>query len=417
MRRSSESVFCQTGLHGSRINEYPGILIGVGKLTDPSRDFLDCYRPNMSSRKAARRRHRKPRIRRRSVPGAAPGSISPPDDASPSMMTLIAYGPDRFIELSIDRPEQLKDYLGKYSVCWINVDGLADMGVIQELGNIFELHPLALEDVVNVHQRAKVEPYENFLFLVARMMRPESDKHTEQISFFLGRNYLITFQEKPGDCLDSIRERVRQNHGRIRKTGPDYLTYAILDSVIDSYFPAVEAYADRLDHLDAELTESISPTSMRDILEIRNELLLLRRSIRPHREAVNELVRDRHVMIQDETRVFLRDCYDHTIQLIDLLETYREMCADLREFNLSLASNRMNEIMKLLTIISTIFIPLSFIAGVYGMNFDDKSAWNMPELHYRFGYPLVLGLMATVSIGLIVFFWRKGWLGSDTTET
>jgi len=342
--------------------------------------------------------------------------MSAPDDASPSIVTLIAYDQHRFIETPISHPQELKQYLQEYACCWINVDGLKDTSLIQEIGELFGLHPLAMEDVVNVHQRAKVDPYEDYLFIVARMLPSDPEHHTEQMSIFLRSRHVLTFQERPGDCLDSVRDRLRQNHGRIRKSGPDYLAYAILDAIIDAYFPTIERYADRLEALDAHLAKSISPTSMRGILEIRNDLLLLRRAVRPHRDAVNELIRDRHTLIQDETRVFLRDCYDHTIQLMDLLEIYREMCADLREFNLSLASNRMNEIMKLLTIISTIFIPLSFIAGLYGMNFQPNSMWNMPELRYRYGYPAVIAVMAVVSGSLLFFFWRRGWLGRDATE-
>jgi magnesium transporter len=210
-----------------------------------------------------------------------------------------------------------------------------------------------------------------------------------------------------------VRDRLRKNHGRIRTTGADYLMYEILDAVIDSYFPVVDALADQLEELELRVSDKQMADAMSGIHDVRNELLLLRRNVWPHREAVNELIRDEHPVVRHETRVFLRDCYDHTIQLIDLLEVYREMCGDLRDFYLSLASNRMNEIMKVLTIIATIFIPLSFIAGLYGMNFGDAPPpWNMPELHWRFGYPFALGIMAATALGLLYFFRRKGWLGS-----
>lgn len=361
------------------------------------------------------RRHRKrlkPRIHRPSKPGQGPSALSAPPHSEHPVVSVVAYGPDEAIERQVDDLKSIDEYLHRYPVTWVNVDGLGDLEIIRELGELFGLHSLALEDVVHVHQRAKVEPYESHLFIVTRMVSSTEHLATEQLSMFLGRNYVLTFLEDPGDCLDPVRDRIRKNGGRIRRSGPDYLAYALIDSVIDSYFPTVERFADRLDEIEESVTTDQKHV-IQWIHEIRNELLLLRRAVRPHREAVNELIRDEHPLIGPEARVFLRDCYDHTIQLIDLLEVYREMCADLRDFSISLASNRMNEIMKVLTIISTIFIPLGFIAGVYGMNFDTSSEWNMPELKWRFGYPIVLGFMALVSLALVGFFWRRGWIGSS----
>lgn len=345
-----------------------------------------------------------------------PGTLKVPVDSYPTSIYLFAYHPTQCVERSIERIEELDQYVGQYSICWINVDGLGNERLIRALGERFSLHPLALEDVVNVHQLAKVEPYDKYLFVVLRMLEQSPDLHAEQVSLVVGENFLLSFQERPGDCFDPIRDRVRKNSGRIRSSGSDYLMYSLIDTIVDSYFPLVDAAADRLDRLDERIEERRMGEVLSDIHHARNELLLLRRYIRPHRDAVNQLVRDRHPLVREETRVFLRDVYDHTMQLIDLLEVYREMCADLRDFCLSLNGNRLNEVMKLLTIIATIFIPLSFITGVYGMNFDTQWPLNMPELRWRFGYPYVLGLMTLVASGLLYFFWRRGWLGSDSVN-
>jgi magnesium transporter len=324
---------------------------------------------------------------------------------------VLAYSPDEIVEESVTRVDRIPDFLGKYPVTWINVDGLGDVATIRALGELFDLHPLALEDVVHVHQRAKVEPFEKQLFLVARMVKMEKQLETEQVSFFIGPNYLLTFQERAGDCFEPVRERIRTSSGRVRRVGTDYLAYALLDTVIDSYFEVVDAFADRLETLDDEISLGRGRDINDRIHDARNELLLLRRAVRPHRDAVGQLIRDEHPLIHDETRVFLRDCYDHTVQLIDLLEVYRETCAGLRDYHLSLLSGRMNEVMKVLTIIATIFMPLGFIAGVYGMNFDPKLPGNMPELEWPFGYVFALGLMLIAAGGMVFYFWRQGWLG------
>jgi magnesium transporter len=365
------------------------------------------------ARKIRRHKQHKPRIKRQTQPGATPGTVHVARDSPQPVVRLMAYGPTEYVEQTIVRPAELEPYLSKYPVNWINVDGLGDAHLIQELGERFQLHPLALEDVVNVHQRAKVEPYENYLFVAARMVKLTPTFHSEQISMFVGSHYVLTFQERSGDCLDPIRDRIRKNSGRIRNSHTDYLMYAILDATIDSYFPIVDAAADRLEELEANVADQQMAQTMSGIHDVRNELLLLRRYIWPHRDALNELIRDEHPLIHNSTLIFLRDAYDHTMQLIDLLEIYREMCGDLREYYLSLTSNRMNEIMKVLTIMATIFIPLSFVASLYGMNFDTREPWNMPELHWPFGYPLVLGLMACIAGGLLFYFWRKGWLSSS----
>lgn len=363
------------------------------------------------SRKSHRRRHRESRFRRRTPPGADPGTVQTQPDARPPTIHVLAYGPDEVVEEEVRDLDRLAAYRERYPVTWINVDGLGDAATIRRLGELFSLHPLAQEDVVNVHQRSKVEPYDTQLFIVARMAQWVGHVETEQLSLFLGRNWVLTFLENPGDCLDPVRDRIRKGSGRIRRAAADHLAYALLDAVIDSYFPVVEQMADRLESLEDEVGTRSSGDANARIHAIRSDLLLLRRSLRPHREAVNELVRDEHPLIGPEARLFLRDCYDHTVQLIELLEVYREMCSDLRDYHVSLASNRMNEVMKVLTIIATLFMPLSFVAGLYGMNFDTSSPWNMPELRWPFGYLFALSLMLMVAVGMICYFRLKGWIG------
>ncbi len=317
----------------------------------------------------------------------------------------MSYGPADFHEQPIQHVADIKPLLGKRPVTWIDVDGLGNADVIRQLGELFQLHPLAMEDVANTHQRAKCEDYGDVLFFVARMMQGV-DVLSEQISFFVGPGFLLTFQEDvEGDCLEPVRDRLRQNRGRIRQHGPDYLLYELLDAVIDGYFPILEHYGDQLDDLDVQKPYAQLGDTLKELHRLRSDLLSLRRIIWPHREAVQSLLRIGHVQIASETVAYLRDCYDHTIQLIDILEIYRESCADLRDFHYSQLSNRTNEIMRMLTLIATLFMPMTFIAGVYGMNFD-----LMPELHQPWGYPLALVIMACSATGFIYFFWRRGWL-------
>lgn len=343
-----------------------------------------------------------------------PGTIEVSPSAPAPRIGVLAYGPDGVIEQHVENTEKLGALIERKGVTWINVDGLGDAKTIYRLGEIFGIHSLALEDVVNVHQRAKVEAFDEHLFVVARMARVmEQQFDTEQVSIFLGRDFVLTFQQQQGDCFEPVRERIRKGSGQICSLGPDYLTYALLDAVIDSYFPLVDGCADRLDELDSQVIESRNSGVMAQLHNVRHDLLLLRRAIRPHRDAINELIRGGSPLVTDKTRLFLRDCYDHSMQLIELLEAYREMCSNLRDYYLSNISFRLNEIIKVLTIIATIFIPLSFIASVYGMNFDTKSTWNMPELKWALGYPFALTLMASVALGLVAFFWKNGWLGSS----
>ena len=282
------------------------------------------------------------------------------------------------------------------------------------MGGLFHLHPLALEDAVNVHQRSKVDRYGDQLFITARVPADTVGFRTEQVSLFVGKNFVITFLEDPGDCFEPVRRRLRDDEGLIRRRGADYLAYALLDASIDAYFPLLETFGDRLEELEDEVIATPSRTTVGRIHDAKHDLRMLRRAIWPMREAMSQLSRDDTPVIAVETRVYFRDLYDHAVQIIDIVETYRELGSDLNDLYLSALSNRMNEIMRVLTVIATIFMPLSFVAGLYGMNFDTQaSPWNMPELHWRYGYPLALATMAAVAFGMLLFFRRRGWLGAQ----
>ncbi len=352
---------------------------------------------------------------RRATPGARPGTFVVDPDAPKPQIHVIEFGSDHVEEHDIEQIEQIADMVGRQSVTWINVDGLGDAGILSEIGEAFGFHRLMLEDIVHVHQRAKVEQYDEHVFLVARMVSLEDSLATEQISLVLGKDYVISFQERRGDCLDQVRKRLRSSAGRLRHAGADFLAYALLDAIIDGYFPVLEQYGERLEHIEDGLLEEATNETANQIHQLRAELYVLRKAIWPHRELVNSMIRDPLECVTDETRMHLRDCYDHTIQLVEITETCREMCADLRDLHFSQISIRQNEIMKVLTITATIFIPLSFVAGLYGMNFDPKaSPLNMPELSWFYGYPFALGLMAAVAIGMLLFFRYRGWLGRDS---
>ena len=324
----------------------------------------------------------------------------------------MGYGPDDLEERQISKTEELKPLIGKWPVTWINVDGLADLALIRHLGEMFDLHGLALEDVVNVHQRPKVEEYGDHTFIVTKMIHGDRSPMTEQVSMFLGERFLLTFQERSGDCFEPVRQRIRRHRGLIRDRKADYLAYALLDVVIDGYFPVLEEYGERLEVLEDAVMGRHSSDHVAEIHDMKRDLLALRRAIWPQREMISALTRDTSPQIVEQTRIYLQDCYDHTIQLMDVVETYREIASGLVDVYLSSTSARMNEIMKVLTVIATIFMPLGFIAGLYGMNFDrGVSPWNMPELGWYLGYPLALLLMAAVAVGLLLYFWRRRWIG------
>jgi magnesium transporter len=357
-------------------------------------------------------RRAKLRGRKRSAVGAKPGTVIIQPDALPTTIRVMAYDNDRVVEQSIDDPSQLRDLLGKWPVIWVDVVGLGSEETLRTLAQIFHIHPLALEDVVHTHQRAKVDPYDENLFIVMRIADTSHEQLCEQFSLVLGKNYLVTFQERPGDSFDLVRAGIRIKESAARQgVRPDYLAYRLLDASIDAYFPILEAIGDQLDDLDDPSAIANTNTGFAQLHIVRRELLLLRRAIWPIRDAISELRSEVTPYVTDSTRVYLRDCYDHAVQLIDLMESYRDIAGDVRDYYLSSISNRMNEVMKILTLISTIFLPITFLAGVWGMNFDpDSSPYNMPELRWRYGYPMSFVIMASVVAGMFWYFKRKGWL-------
>jgi magnesium transporter len=348
-------------------------------------------------------------------PGTIPGTIFIDADAPPPIIFLIDYNQTNFIREQIATPEECIPYIDSKSISWVDVQGLGSEDILQRLGNVFELHPLVLEDVVNVPERPKIEDYEDQLLFIARMVVPKERTcgyYSEQVSLILGKNYLLTVQEEPEhDCFEGVRSRIEKNKGIIRKQGTDYLAYALLDAIIDGFFPVLELYGERIEELEEEVIGRPTPQTLQNIYQIRRELLQLRRAIWPQRDAINSLIRDGSDLIGEEVRIYLRDCYDHTVQVMDMVETYRELSSGLMDVYLSAVSNKMNEIMKVLTIVSTIFIPLTFVAGIYGMNFNtEKSPYNMPELNWYWGYPLCWAVMIAIALSLLFFFWRRGWL-------
>lgn len=357
-------------------------------------------------------RPRRP-FRRRAPAGSSPGLVIPDPLAHRPEVLALAYDAQQVREWTAPRVDELAAQRGKWPVLWVTVSGLGDAQLIQDLGRTFGLHPLALEDVVNVHQRPKAEEYPGNLFIVLRIPRNTGRLETEQVSLFLGEQFVITFLEDPGDCFDPVRRRIHDGRGRIRTAGAEYLAYALIDAAIDAFFPVVERYAERLDGLEDAMSLNPERHLLEALYEIKHDLRTIRRVFWPLRDEVNKLIRDHPAWFGAETRVFLRDCYDHTVQILDIVETYREIGADLTDLYQSSLSNRMNEVMKVLTIIATVFMPLSFVAGVYGMNFNpDASPWNMPELNWPGGYVFALGLMASVAAAMLYFFHRQGWLGS-----
>ncbi len=352
-------------------------------------------------------------------PGSLPGTLDLDPDAPPPDIVLIDYNQETATRVKLPSPEACFPYLDTESVSWVDILGLGNQETWQQLGKIFDLHPLVMEGVVNVPQRPKVEDYEDQLLIITWMVMINEGSegfYKEQVSFILGKNYLLTVQEEPEyDCFQPVRDRIRNNKGIIRKHGADYLAYTLLDAIINGFFPVLEAYGEQVDELENEVVANPTTQTLEKIYKIRRELLALRRAIWPQRDAINSLLRDGSDLISPEVRIYLRDCYDHTVQVMDIVETYRELATGLMDVYLSSVSNKMNEIMKLLTVISSIFIPLTFIAGVYGMNFNaEKSPWNMPELNWYWGYPACWALMIATASSLIFFFWRRGWFENSS---
>jgi len=323
-------------------------------------------------------------------------------------VTILDYDAERFREVQDPGEAQIAEIAGHPSVTWVRVEGLHDIALVARLGQAFGLHPLVQEDIVNTSQRPKVEDYGEYLYIVARAVlwdADDQDWRSEQISLVLGRRYLLSFQESCHPLFEPVAQRIRNAKGRHRGSGPDYLAYSLIDAVVDCYFPALEVLGDRCEDLEDELLTRPTAESLRELHRLRGLGLLLRKSGWPLREVVGALERRDFELFQEPTRIYLRDAYDHSAQIMDTVDNCRDMLAGMLDLYLSSVSNRMNEVMKVLTIIATIFMPLSFLAGVYGMNFEF-----MPELKWPWGYPAVLLLMAGVAGGMLLYFRRKKWL-------
>jgi magnesium transporter len=324
-------------------------------------------------------------------------------------ITVIRYDEIHFEERQIESAAECPPIADQGTITWVNVDGLHQVEVLEQLGERFGLHPLVVEDILNTDQRPKLEDYGEYLFVVLKSLyhsQVESDEpEIEQISLVLGPNYVLSFQERAGDEFGPVRDRIRNNKGRMRRLGADYLAYSLIDLIVDTYFIVLERLGERMETLEEELVTDPTTETLQAIHQLKREMVFLRKSTWPLREVIGALERGESTLIQETTGVYLRDVYDHTIQVIDAVETYRDMLSGMLDIYLSSVSNRMNEVMKVLTIIATVFIPLTFVAGVYGMNFQ-----HMPELAWPWAYPLLWAVMIVIAAAMVVYFRRKRWL-------
>ncbi len=321
-------------------------------------------------------------------------------------MHVTDYTPTKITERDAKKVEECFPYMKKPTTTWINVTGVHDTEIIERLGKCFGLHPLTMEDILNTGQRPKVEEFDKYLFIVLKMIRMESSEvEIEQLSIVLGRGFVISFQEREGDVFNQIRERINKKGSRFRKLGNDYLAYALMDAVVDNYFSVLENIGERIESMEEKLIGNPDPKTLNEIHKLKRELIFLRKSVWPLREVISTIQRGDSRLFGKKTQMYLRDVYDHTIQVIDTIETYRDMVSGMLDIYLSSVSNRMNEVMKVLTIFASIFIPLTFVAGLYGMNFK-----YMPELDWEFGYPMVWLVIILMSSTMLIYFRRKGWL-------
>jgi len=350
------------------------------------------------------------------TPGTSPGTLVRHDkvERSPLRILLTDYTDSDYNEQVLTRPEECSAYLDSDTVTWIHVQGDAEPETMRTLGKVFGLHQLALEDVINAGQRPKLDDYRDQLFVV--MAHPVIDiddakVRMDQLSLFIGEDFVISFHPGENDPFDLVRQRLRDHVGRIRGRGADYLLYALIDVVIDEGFPVLEWLGDEVEALEDELLNLPTNDSLRRLHQLKRTLAILRRMLWPQRDVLNSLVRGDSGLIADENMVYYRDCYDHTVQIMDLIETYRDMATGMLDVYLSSVSYRLNEVMRVLTMIATIFIPLTFIVGVYGMNFENESSpWAMPELRWYYGYPMVWLLVIVLVAGMLIYFRRRKWL-------
>jgi len=366
-----------------------------------------------------------PKIRRSRVkkpaPGALPGTLVFPESPGELTLTRMEYGKESqsFAAVPVDSLESaLAPKPG--SVVWVEVRGSGDVDLLSRIGAALELDPLTLEDIAHIHQRPKIEEFENYIFLTLRGIRKtdQTQVENEQVSFVLAGGVLVTFLERPGDPFEPVRRRLQEGRGVIRTRGADYLFYALLDVVIDHYFPVVEVYGDSLDQLEESIRADPLPAHSQALHALRRELRQLRRAAWPLRDVLNRLSRTEVKGFSPELATCFRDCADHLMQAADFIEGSRERAGDMGDLYQAMVGEKTNQVMKMLTIISTIFIPLSFLCGLYGMNFNTEvSPWNMPELNWRYGYPVFLGFLLVLGLGMLWMFRVRGWLGGTGDGT
>jgi len=342
--------------------------------------------------------------------GKSPGTLIYTGDKTAQKLFIESfdYNPEFINELELEFIEDAFKFKSTDSITWININGLSHIDEIEKIGTHYNLHPLVLEDIVNTSQRPKIDEYEDYIFISLKMLYYDVDENItiEQVSFVLGKNYVLTFQESEGDVFDSVRDRLRSGKGRIRTLGSDYLLYALMDAVVDHYYIVVETMGNKVEDLeDVLFSGHVKEDLSQQVLSLKKELLKVRRAIFPLREIISRIEKTDHELILKKNLQFYNDVYDHIIQLSDSIDIFREMIWSLMDMYMTTISNKMNEVMKVLTIIATIFIPLTFIAGIYGMNFE-----NIPELHYKYGYHILWGIMFLIFIGMIYYFKRKKWL-------
>ncbi len=341
--------------------------------------------------------------------GSRPGTLAIPPGSPFPKISVVQYDAQSVTRHEIEDVEELRAFREMESVSWVDIQGLGDEATIRAVGEIFGLHPVALENAVNVPQRAKTDLHEHYQLVIARTPEVDDDGNvlTPQVCFIVGKQYLLTFQERHYGFFDSVRERIQVGIGAIRNQGPDYLAYALIDAMIDRYYPVAQRLAENLEELEDIIVEYPHPEVLARIHALRRQLVVLRRIGWPQREAISAMIREQTPFFGDQEKVYLRDTYDHIAQIVELIDSSREMASDLSESFLSNVSHRTNEIMKVLTLMASIFIPLTFVAGIYGMNFE-----NMPELHSRNGYFFVWGVMITLGVGMTFYFRHKGWIGT-----
>ena len=351
-------------------------------------------------------------IKKRSIKaGLPPGTLVHIGEkrAGEPIITLIDYDETNHQESGIKTVEECIPFREKPTVTWINVEGVHEATVVEKLGHCFGLHPLVLEDILNTDQRPKMEVYGDYVYIVLKMLYeggPNRPVEAEQVSLIFGPNFVISFQEgKEGDVFNPVRERIRSGKGLIRKMGSDYLVYSLIDTIVDNYFLVLERLGEKIELLEEALVAQPAPPTLREIQKFKNQMIFVRRVVWPLREVISSLGRKESPLVKETTEIYLRDVYDHVVQVMDTVEVYREMLSGMLDIYLSSVSNRLNSVMKVLTIIATIFMPLTFIAGIYGMNFK-----YMPELEWRWGYPAVWLVVALIGVSMLIYFRKKKWL-------